>query len=397
MAPDRYRLIRFAREHENADIHRLLLGTPPEGVDARRAAEQIQARRKARDKLPGWYAAPDVLFPPPLSVEQASSERTAQYKATLLSGHHLVDLTGGMGVDTLALAERFDKATYVEQDPELCERFAHNAELLSDRPVEVVCRSAGDFLAGFHGTATFFVDPARRDDGGRRVSGFEASSPDVVSLLPRLRQTADRALIKASPMIDVTEAARQLQAVAAVHVVSVANECREVLFLLDFAQSDSTGPESGGRFPVCCVDLKTDGTAAAFQFLPAEERTTPVTWGEPGRFLYDLNAAIRKAGAFRTVAARFALVKLAPNTHLYTSDELVNDFPGRVLEVTGYPVTKPARQLPDRRANVMSRNHPLSADQLRQRFKLRDGGDHWLVGFRDQGGRARLLTARAVD
>jgi len=384
--------LRFVYAHRQHDVSRLLLGRAPPGIDLRQAAEQITAWQKAKAKLPDWYAAADLVMPPPLSVEQASSQLTAEYKASLLSGDCLVDLCGGMGVDTLAFARRFARTIYVERESTLCRRFAHNAERLAERlgawPVEVINASAEAFVEGFAGEATFYVDPARRDAERQRVFLFEACSPDLTALLPRLQGRVRRVLVKASPMIDLAAGIASLGAVCAVHVVSVANECKEVLFLVEFGFAGT--PE------ICCVNLRPGSPPETFRFDLSAERDAPVRWADVGRFLYDPNAAIRKAGAFRSIGAAFGLGKLAPSTHLYTADELVADFPGRVFEVEGEAVGQPRRLLPDGRANVVSRNHPLTADQLRARYRLRDGGERFLIGFRDAGGRPRLVIARRV-
>ena len=379
----------FVHQHQDADVARLLLGKAPAGIDLRSAADQILARQKARTKLPDWHAAAGVVFPPPVSVEQASSRVTADYKASLLEGACIVDLSGGMGVDTLTLARRFERAIYVERDAELCRRFARNAGLLADRPVEVVNASAEQFVESFAGTATFFVDPARRDDVRNRVYRLEDCSPNLVALLPRLRGRGDRVLVKASPMIDLAEGMRQLHPVREVHVVSVANECKEVLFLIDFGFD--------GEPAVCCVNFSNSRAPEVFRFDFVVERSAVTEFAELGRYLYDPNTSIRKAGAFRSIAATFGLARLAPSTHLYTSGHLIRDFPGRVFESEGEPGKNLRRLLPDGRANVVSRNHPMSADQLRERYRLKDGGDRFLFGYRDVRGRARLVVARRVD
>jgi hypothetical protein len=383
--------LRFVYEHRQDDVSRLLLGRAPSGIDLRQAAEQITAWQKARAKLPDWYAAADLVMPPPLSVEQASSQLTAEYKAGLLSGDCLVDLCAGMGVDTLAFARRFARTLYVEREPALCRRFAHNAARLlaeghAGRPVEVINTSAEAFVEGFAGEATFYVDPARRDAERQRAFLLEACTPDLTTLLPRLQGRARQVLVKASPMIDLAAGIGSLGAVRAVHVVSVANECKEVLFLVEFGFVGT--PE------IRCVNLRPTGPPETFRFDLAGERAAPVSWAEVGRYLYDPNAAIRKAGAFRTIGAAFGLGKLAPSTHLYTADQLVADFPGRVFEVEGEVGGRLRRLLPEGRASVISRNHPLTADQLRARYRLRDGGDRFLIGFRDARGRPRLVVAR---
>jgi hypothetical protein len=380
--------LRFVHEHRGDDVTRLLLGKAPDGVDLRAAAAQIAARQKARTKLPDWYSAEGLLFPPPLSVEQASSQATAAYKARLVAGECLVDLAGGMGVDTLALASRFRRTVYVEQDPELCRCFAHNAARFGAN-VEVVNATAEAYVDGFRGRAVFYIDPARRDDARNRVFLFEDCRPNVPELLPQLRQIAERVLVKASPMLDVTEGIRQLAPVREVHVVAVANECKELLFLLDF--------DFAGEPTICCIDLGADPPDDGFRFTLAAEHAAPVVLADPGHYLYDPNAAIRKAGAFRLIGQTFGLAKLAPNTHLYTSDSRIADFPGRVFEIEGDAGRNPRRALADGRANVIARNHPLGVDGLRRRFNLREGGERFLIGFRDRSGQARLVFARRCE
>lgn len=388
------RLAEFARTHENEDPSALMLKGAPEGIDARAAAAQIRSRQKARSKLPRWHAAEGIVFPPPLSMEQASSQIAAAYKVRLLEedppgdDEVLVDLTGGAGVDALAFADAFPGVIYVERDAELCRAFARNALRLTSRPPEVVNAEAETFLRDFRGRATFYLDPARRDPAQRRVFGFEDSSPDVVALLPLLRERARRVLVKASPMIDLSEAARLLGRVSAVHVVSIGGDCREVLFLLDFTASAQPA--------VRAIELDEGGTVYAFDFDPREERTAQCDMGTLERYLYDPGPAIRKAGAFKTVAGRFGLSKLAPNTHLYTADRLVADFPGRVFEVDSLTGKALRRAMSGAAANVMVRNHPLSAEALKRRYKVRDGGERWLIGFRDVVGRAKVVAARRV-
>ncbi len=224
----------FVKDHENEDVSKLLLSKAPEGIDLKEAADQILSRRKAKDKLPRWLASRGLVFPPPLSIEQSSSEAAANYKKNILKGDHLVDLTGGMGVDLLTLSDQFSQATHVEIDPWLSEIFAHNSKLLSQNPIAAVNTSAEEFLDSFERKATFFIDPARRDSDKKKVFLFEDCSPNVVAMLPAFKAKAEKVLVKAAPMIDITLGISQLQYVSEVHVVSVNNECKEVLFLARF-------------------------------------------------------------------------------------------------------------------------------------------------------------------
>jgi hypothetical protein len=359
----------------------------PPGIDPRAAAEQILARRKIRPKVPHWHAREDLLLPPPAIVEQASSWETARYKATLIAGERLVDLTGGMGVDTLALAPGFRSVTYVECDPLVCERFAYNAPRLTAQPIDIVHAAAEEYLATLAGPLTVFLDPARRNGADRGRFRLQDGSPDVLGLLPLLRTRADRVLVKTSPMLDISEAVRALGDVTDVHVVGIGGACKELLMVLE--------PGQGLEEPLIhCVDLASD--QSPFRFRASQERTAQVRWSGPGRYLYDPDATIRKAGAFKGIGVAYDLAKLAPNTHLYTSDTLLPAFPGRVFEILGDAGAKPRRMLNGGRANVISRNHPLTAERLRDRYKLKDGGEQFLIGFRDIDQRTCLVVARRV-
>ncbi|MEP4535072.1 MAG: hypothetical protein ABJ004_18395 [Cyclobacteriaceae bacterium] len=374
----------FVKENEKSDVNQLLLRKAPEGVDLKLAADQILSRRKAKDKLPSWYTRENVILPPPLSIEQSSSERTAEYKKSVLKGEHLVDLTGGMGVDLLTLGAQFAKATHVEMDEWLSTVFDHNSKLLSQTSPEVVNQKAEDFLESFVGKATFFIDPARRDTHKKKVFLFEDCSPNVIELMPQFQEKAEQVLIKAAPMIDITLGIKQLHFVKEVHVVSLNNECKEVLFLLDFDFEKE--PE------IHCVNLTSIGDET-FSFDMASEKEALVKYDSAQSYLYEPNASIRKAGAFKTIASKYGLSKIAPNTHLYTSQGLIDNFPGRVFEVVGEVDKKNIKKhFPDSKANVISKNHPLTPEQIKKKFKLKDGGERFLIGFRNEKNGTQLLS-----
>jgi 16S rRNA G966 N2-methylase RsmD len=379
---------KFVKENENEEITKLLLGKKPDGVDLKEAADQILSRRKAKDKLPHWVAQDGLVFPPPLSIEQSSSEAAANYKKNILKGHHLVDLTGGMGVDLLTLSDQFEFATHVEIDPWLSEVFAHNSKLLSSNPITAVNTSAEDFLSSFSGKATFFIDPARRDGDKKKVFLFEDCSPNVVAMLRDFREKAYRVLVKAAPMIDITLGIHQLEFVSEVHVVSIDNECKEVLFLLNF--------ETQTQPTIHCINI-VRGETQHFSFTQEAEKSVDVSFSSFQKYLYEPNASIRKAGAFKSIAASFFLNKIANNTHLYTSDNLIENFPGRTFEVLS-PFDKKNQKLqfPDKKANVISKNHPLSAEQIKSKFGLKDGGDLYLIAFRDVKDVSVMIVAKRV-
>ncbi|MDR0972648.1 MAG: SAM-dependent methyltransferase, partial [Prevotellaceae bacterium] len=318
----------FIRAHSHEDVYRLALqaGRYPE-VDMRAAVQQIDGRQRMEQKVPAWAAREDILYPPHLSVEQCSSEITARYKAEWIGGRTLVDLTGGLGVDTAFLSERFEQTTYVEENAELCSLARHNFACLQ-LPIETVHADATAYLRQMTPVDAIYIDPARRNDDGRKVAALSDCKPDILSLLPLLRSKASAVLLKLSPMLDISMAATELTPVSAVHVVAVRNECKEILVAL----SDPTPPE----YPIRCVNLR-GAERQTFAFYPSEERQAACRYAdEVLNYLYEPNAAILKAGAFKLLAARFGLFKLHPNSHLYTSDSPIVDFPGRRFRVTAW-------------------------------------------------------------
>lgn len=373
------------------------LGRAPAGVDLRLAAEQIQAWQKLREKAPTWANIEDLVLPSPRAIEQASSPLTAAYKAGLLSGPVLVDLSGGLGVDALAFAARFPVVWHVERDAGISRAFAWNAPLLGAGNIRVLNDEAEAVISALPPAAVVYVDPARRDAADRRVEGFAAASPDMTALLPVLLDRGHRVLIKAAPMLDLVAALRSLRQVQAAHVVSMGNVCRELLFLCCPDAPDAASSERVlDQVPITCVDLGERSSSLPFVFCRADERLASVALAAPCRYLYDAHAAIRKAGAFRAIASAYGFAKLGPQSHLYTADRLVPEFPGRIFALRAAVSGDPRAHLTDNRANVVSRNHPLSADALRARYRLRDGGDDFVIGYRDADDRPRLLVAERV-
>lgn len=380
---------KFIETHLDSDPQRLLLNPPTNWKEQTPLlADQLISRQKAKNKLPDWYHSQSLIFPPPLSVEQSSSPEAATYKADLLSGSHLVDLTGGMGVDCLALSTRFNNTTYVEQDSWLCRLFAYNQKHLGIGAIEVVHQPAEQFLQTFEGKACFFIDPARRDSSQKKVFRFEDCIPSMAELLPAFRTHASKVLIKAAPLIDLTQGIRELENVLAIHVVSIRNECKEVLFLLDFGQQAPQIPT------IHCVNL-ANKQSMPFTFTLEEEKQTKIEYADAGNYLYDPNASILKAGAFKSITKRYPVKKLSANTHLYTSDQLIKDFPGRSFKVIDTSLGKSALKALDQ-LNVITKNHPLKPEEVRKKYGIKDGGEQFLVGFRDQNNAPRFCLANSI-
>ncbi|QIP15866.1 SAM-dependent methyltransferase [Spirosoma aureum] len=386
----------FVSNHIADDIRALALRKQPADIDTKKVIAQIAARQKARDKLPTWYANNALVFPPALSVEQASSERTAHYKASLVSGQLLFDLTGGMGVDTWAFAQRVNRVVYVEQRPELVELAAHNLPLLNASNVDTQTGNGLEVIAHWPDTADWiYLDPHRRDEQGGKVSRLEDCEPDISSpgTLSALLAKGKRILVKASPLLDVDFTVRQLFTVEAVHIVAVQNEVKEIMLVI------GKQPVAAEAVVVTAINMTATGDAV-FQFIKGDESTASVTLNDPQQYVYEPNAAVMKAGAFRLVANRFDLSKLAPNSHLYTSNELRSDFPGRTFRVEA--VVKPDRKIvqsliPAMKANLTVRNFPQSVAELRKKLVLQEGGDIYIFATTLQNGDKRLLITRKSE
>ena len=357
--------------------------------------QQIEGRERTAGKLPTFAANEDWWYPVRLSCEQCSSELTARYKASLLSPlalgegkeERLLDLTGGYGVDTYFLSEQFSHTDYVEQNEELCRIAAHNFALSQKSKVErqklsiaIHNTTAEDFLlsspCGEAGWGLIFLDPARRDSHGSKVFRIEDCTPNVVELLPTLLAHSKRLLIKLSPMLDLTQAVTSLSQVNwDIHIVAIKNEVKEVLLL------------SGGTGQITTIDLAQKDQAFVFTREEEQHCGLDIRDGKLANYLYEPNAAILKAGAYKLVAQRFGLHKLDVNTHLYTSRQFIENFPGRVWRITEKQNLK--------QANVLTRNYPLTPEQLKKKLHLRDGGTAFVIGCR-VAGKPTLLYAERV-
>jgi hypothetical protein len=380
----------FVQEHLNDDLHRLLLSAHRfPGISVPVAVGQIEALRKVHSKIPSWYRF-DLEFPPALSVEQASSEQTARFKASLYAGNKMADLTGGMGVDTFFFAQHFKQVTYLEQNSELADLARHNFGILHATNIRVVALPAEDFLN--QNTDHFdliYIDPARRGDRQQRVFRLEDCTPDILQIKDSLLETADRVLLKTAPLLDLNLAVEQLQSVAHIWVVSLDNEVKEVLYLL------KKSAPAIGNIPIEAVCLGE--VPRFFSFTRLEEQAALPPYAPPQRYLYEPDAAVLKAGAFKSFARRFGLNKLHPNTHLYTSETFVPNVPGRsftIEAVLRYDRKAVQQAIPSKKANVAVRNFPDSVDQMRQKLGLMDGGELFLFGTTDLEERKILVLGR---
>ncbi|WP_455512419.1 THUMP-like domain-containing protein [Leyella stercorea] len=413
----------FIREYRERDIRQLALqATRFPDVDMPYALDQIQGWQIARRKLPKWAACDGVIFPPHLSMEQCSSEPTAQYKLNLAmewttlnselstqncrrqqfktqnskfkTSTRMTDLTGGFGVDFSFTSCAFTAATYVERNEQLCHIVEHNLPLLGLNNAMVVCADAVEYLSTVEPQTMLFLDPARRDEHGAKTVMLADCTPDVVQLLPQLLEKSRFTMLKLSPMLDWHKAVDDLQgAVREVHIVSVGGECKELLLVL------STVVES--ELKVYCADLSTaSDTSSIFVYTPGS--SAPVVNSklktQNSKFVHEPNASIMKAGCFDELAAAYGVSPVSRNSHLFLSDEPVEGFPGRsfvVERVTTMNKSELRKALAGiEKANIATRNFPLTVAELRKRLKIKDGGDVYIFATTTAEGEHLLLISR---
>ncbi len=383
----------YVREHQYDDIRKLALqGTKDETVNLPLALQLIAGRQTARRKLPSWAAVDEVCYPPHLNMEQCSSEQTARYKAGLLAGGaRYVDLTGGFGVDFFFMSQAFQQRVYVEQQASLCAIAEHNFRVL-DLACEVVCTSAADYLQAMAPADVIYLDPARRNEQGARTYGIEDCTPNVLEMLPLLMEKSRHVVLKLSPMLDWRKAVGDLGHVAQVHIVSVDNECKELLLVLQ--------KEDSRELRLFCVNndevFQTEAVSET-DYFPNSEK--PLAF-DPPLYLFEPNASLMKAGCFAVLEQRFAVRQVAPNSHLFLGADDVATFPGRRFQVTAVsPMNK--KELRQNlsaisQANITVRNFPLSVQQLRQKLRLKDGGDVFIFATTVLDGSHRLFICRKI-
>lgn len=368
----------FVKEHAGDDLNRLLLSASRyPSIDVPFAVEQIASRRQIKDKLPSWYVNDALLFPSKISAEQCSSEQTASYKQRLVeAADSLCDLTGGLGIDSFYFSRKVSRVTYIERFPAYCDAARNNFAALGAANVTIIEGDSTQLLAGLPLFDVFYIDPARRGDGNKRVFALFDCEPDLPALLPELFRHAPKVIAKLSPMADIQLTLDLLPGTTEVHVLSVKNECKELLFVVERDASTAS--------PIIhCINFNSNDREESFTFTLENERREELhTTDGIKNYLYEPNASLLKAGAFKSVAARFGLHKLHVSSHLYTSDSPVDDFPGRrfvveeVYPFSGKLCKNLSKEIPQ--ANITVRNFPLSVDELRKRTKIADGGAVYL-------------------
>lgn len=387
---------KFVEKNKQQSVSQLLLSKQKLTNDELKfAVRQIEGAQYAKRKIPSWYEVDRIQYPLHISLEQCSSEVTARYKASLISGENFVDLTGGFGVDCAFIAESFKSGVYVEQQKYLQEIVAYNYKLLGLTCIDCVNDKTEHFLSQLSKVDAIFIDPARRAIDGGKVVTIADCEPNILELLPILKAKCSTLLIKLSPMLDITLALNQLgENVATIHVVSVNNECKELLFLLDFTKTN-TQPL------LTCVNFNgVDKQIFSFT-IEKERETIPTLSSSIESYLYEPNTSILKSGAFNILTKQFNIKKLHINSHLYTSSEQIDNFPGRIFKVVEtYSFDKQSlKSLKNKllKANLAIRNFPSSVENLRKKLKIKEGGQDYLFATTTADDRHRLIHCVKVS
>ena len=386
----------FLLSHEKDDVQKLLLkqkttlGVPTEWI-----AQQLMGRRKARTKLDTWYRSGGIVYPPSLNLEQSSSEATGKFKATILEDFCAnkemkgVDLTGGFGIDTFFLSQKVHHIDCVEPNGELLKIAEHNHRLLAAENISYHHSTAEAFIHSTKQKFDFvYIDPSRRK-GQQKTYRLTDSEPDIAKLQAEIMSKSKYLLVKTSPLLDLQQGFKELKHAIKIYVVAVENECRELLFLL---QNNYSGVPS-----IHAINLDRAGEIISNSLFTLEGEANAVAkYSSPLTYLYEPNAAIMKAGAFKWVAESYQLDKLAVSTHLYTADDQKKDFPGRIFRVLEF--VKPDKKLKGRfvngYANIITRNYPMSVEEVKKKTGLKDGGDQYLICTQDEKEKLVMIAER---
>ena len=381
--------LEFIRIHANEDVRQLaFLGKKLPEVDMAYALDQIAGRQKARTKIPSWAAIDGIVYPPHISMEQCSSEQTARYKAQIAGkGAKMVDLTAGFGVDMAFMSDGFKEAIHIEQQPQLCAISSENYKRLGMHHIQVVCSDGVEYLHQMEHADLIFIDPARRDQHGGRTYGIADCTPNVLEIIDEMLEKADRMMIKLSPMLDWQKAVSDVGHVSEVHIVSVGNECKELLLIVEKTEAP---------LKICCIN---DDSIFSYTLNDeignfCEKPTTPA-------YLYEPNASVMKAGCFDLISKRFGISQPDANSHLFISDKAIENFPGRGFVIDRI-CTMNKRELKEAltgidKANIATRNFPLSVADLRKRLKLKDGGEVYIFATTDAKKGHLLMVCRKIS
>lgn len=369
----------YINQNLHSDLHSLLLKKSPfPEFSIQEIVQQIKGKQVAQKKFP-FLLLDGIVFPPQLNLEQSSSDKTAVYKSKILGGKKFIDLTSGFGIDAYYLSENFEEITLVEQNNELLEIVEHNWNVLGKK-ARFINQKLEDFLQ--HNKETFdviYLDPARRDQNKNKVFLLEDLSPNILEIQDKLLSISDKVIIKLSPLIDLKYLISVLKNISKIEIIAVKNDVKEIVVFLSKRYS--------GEMICTCVNLETD--EKTFSFKINDEMNAFAEYSEPEKFIYIPNNTILKAGIFNLISEYFNLKKLHPNTHLYTSEIKIDDFPGRIFEME---VIDSKHIKKNEHFNLISKNYPLKPEEIKKKYKLKDGGERYLIFTQSKKGKIILKS-----
>lgn len=387
---------RYIAEHINDDVQRLALSIKPnDSLRKDLVLQQIAGYQRLKDKIPSWTAISGLVYPRQISTEQCSSEVTARYKAHLAqSGNTMIDLTGGFGVDFIFMSEGYLNGVYIEQSDELCQIARHNFNLLRKKETTIVCGDGIEYASTLNVPVDLiYIDPARRDKNGGKVVRINDCIPDLTEIEELLTDKAKRVIAKLSPMLDIDDTLHRLKHINEIHIVSVNNECKELLLVLD--------RDTHNEVKVRTVNI-TDKQQQIFDCSPTDDTSNSCHYTSIiEKYLYEPNSSIMKAGAFKSITTAFPVSKLHVSSHLYTNSVLVENFPGRkfeVIETYGFSkrdIQTISHKYPN--ANITVRNFPLRPDEIRKKLKLKDGGSVYIFATTTNDNRHILIICKKAN
>ncbi|MFV0175955.1 RsmD family RNA methyltransferase [Empedobacter falsenii] len=355
-----------------------------DGISSAEIAQQLKGIQVAKHKFPTLYSTKNIYFPPSINLEQASSEAAANYKSSLVKGKTLIDLTAGFGIDTMAFAKNFEKVYHIEQNPELSEIVQHNAQILAPN-LETY---TGTFQSFFETNPeskfdVIYLDPARRNSSGRKFI-LEDLEPNILEWMPTFFEKSNKIIIKLSPLLDITSTLQQIDSISEIHIVALKNEVKDFLLIID--KNCST------KNPLIkAINLESNQPEFSFNF--EDEYNSNANFGTVQQYIYEPNVAILKTGAFKLLSEKFNLHKLHQNTHLYTSNELLNEFPGKIYSVEKH-INHPKKEIIKSKANLLVKNYNQAIDIVKKKFKITDGGETTLIFTQSIYGFHILKTSR---
>ncbi len=382
---------KFIHDHENENVKDLALKKLPNDTwNASLILDQIKVRQRAKTKLPDLYDTDRFIFPKSHTFEQASSCACAKYKSSLVQGQSFIDLTAGGGVDAYYISKRFHSGRLVERDQETAAVLKHNFEQLhTNCAITVENTNAANALNTASPVDFIFIDPSRRENNKRGIFDLSSCSPDIINLLPLLKEKTKQVMIKTSPILDIEKAIHLLGQVNQVHVIQWNNECKEVLYLIDF--SKEVNPAS---IIITSVNLDDNGKPITkFSYNLSDEKNIKCTYADPKKYIYEPGPAFLKAGGFKSIALFHEMDKLHPHTHLYTSNQIQPDFPGKMYEVIDIIPVKP-KELQIKKADLALRNFPGTVENLKKKLKLSDGGEHRIFATTLKNDSKKLIICR---